>query len=121
MIKLAVCGYFHLSIVATGCPSERRPQKTVKVITGGSAVIQDETTESFAWFFNVLGVQHRHTGPRFGVSSERQLIIVILTSPGIEPTTSSFQVERSIQLSYASVSSHLKFSLVSLQDKGSAN
>ena len=71
------------------------------VVTGDSARIQDETTESSAWLFNVLGVQHRHTGPRFKVSSERQLVIVRLTSPGIEPTTSSFQVERSIQLSYA--------------------
>ena len=40
------------------------------VVTGYSARIQDETTESSAHFFNVLGVQHRHTGPRFKVSSE---------------------------------------------------
>ena len=45
--------------------------------TGDSARIQDETTENSAWFFNVLGVQHRHTGPRFNVSSERQLIILV--------------------------------------------
>ena len=48
-------GYFHLFIVATGCPSERRPQKTL-VVTGNSERIQDETTENSAWFFNVLGV-----------------------------------------------------------------
>ena len=53
-------GYFRLFIVATGCPSERRTQKTVIVVTGDSARIQDKTTESSAWFFNVLGVQHRH-------------------------------------------------------------
>ena len=34
-------------------------------------------------------------GPQFKVSSERQLIIVRLTIPGIEPTTANFQVERS--------------------------
>ena len=39
-------------------------------------------------------------GPRFKVSSERQLIFVKLTSIGIEPTTSNFQVEHSIQLNY---------------------
>ena len=41
-------------------------------------------------------------GPRFKVSSKRQLVFVRLTSPGTELTTSIFQVERSIQLSYAS-------------------
>ena len=46
---------------------------------------QDETTESCAWNFNVLGVQHRHTGPGFKVSSERQSVIFRLTSPGIDP------------------------------------
>ena len=46
---------FRLFIVATGCPSERRPQKTVSCY-GGSARIQEETTENSAWFFNVLGV-----------------------------------------------------------------
>ena len=63
-----------LFIIATGCPSEQRPQKTV-VITGDSARIQEETTENSAWFFNVLDVYHRHTGPWFKVSSERQLIV----------------------------------------------
>ena len=51
------------------------------------------TTESSAWFFNVLGVLHHHMGPGFKISSERQLVIVKMTSPGIEPTTSSFQVK----------------------------
>ena len=45
------------------------------VVTGDSARIQDETTEHSVWFFSVLGVEHRHTGPRFNVSSERLLII----------------------------------------------
>ena len=65
------------------------------VVTGYSARIQDKTTERPTWLFNVLGVLHRHTGPRFKVSSDRQLVIVRLTNPGIEHTTSSFQVERS--------------------------
>ena len=71
------------------------------VVTGDSARIQDETTDSSAWFSIVLRVLHRHTGPRFKVSSERELIIVRLTSPGIEPTTLSFQVKGSNRLSYA--------------------
>ena len=71
------------------------------IVTGGSARIQDEATERSAWFFNVLGVYHRHTRPRFKVSSEMQSVTVRLTSPGIEPTNSSFQVELSNQLSYA--------------------
>ena len=48
-------GHFRLFIVATGCPSERRPEKTVSFY-GDSARIQDETTENSTWFFNVLGV-----------------------------------------------------------------
>ena len=35
------------------------------VVTRNSARIQNETNEGSVWFFNVLGVQHRHTGPRF--------------------------------------------------------
>ena len=59
------------------------------VVTGNGAKVQDETTESSAWFFNALGVLHRDSGHRFKVSSERLLVNVRLTSPGIEPTTSS--------------------------------
>ena len=47
------------------------------VITEDSARIQDETTENSIWFFNVLGVKHRHMGPRFNVSSERQLVFLV--------------------------------------------
>ena len=47
------------------------------VVTGDSARIQDETNENSAWFCNMLGLKHRHTGPRFNVSSERQLIILV--------------------------------------------
>ena len=57
------------------------------VVKGDSARIQDETTENSAWFFNVLGVSHRHTGPWFNVSSERLLINFWLASQGLEPTT----------------------------------
>ena len=51
-------GYFHLSIVSTGCPSERRLTEDgyLVVVTGNSVRIQDGTTESSAWFFNLLGV-----------------------------------------------------------------
>ena len=56
------------------------------VVTGDSARIQDETTVNSAWFFNVLGVWHRHMGPRFNVSSERQLIFLI-GQPGIRTHT----------------------------------
>ena len=37
------------------------------VVTGDGTRIQDKTTESSAWFFNVLGVSHRHTGPWFNL------------------------------------------------------
>ena len=49
--------------------------RTRLFVMGDSARIQDETTENSAWFFNVLGVEHRHTGPWFNVSSKRQLVI----------------------------------------------
>ena len=63
--QIHLVDYFRLFIVATGCPSERRPQKTLSCYGVYIARIQDETTENSAWFFNVLGVLHRHTGPRF--------------------------------------------------------
>ena len=50
------------------------PRKRL-VVTGDSARIKDKITENSAWFFDVLGVLHRHAGRRFNVSSERQLII----------------------------------------------
>ena len=56
------------------------------VVTGDSARIQDETTENSAWFFNVLSVKHRHTGPQFNVSSERQLIVLV-GQPGTQTHT----------------------------------
>ena len=71
--SLFIC--FRLFITATGCPFKRRRL----VVKGDSARIQDETTENSAWFFNVLSVSHRHTGPRF---NERQLAIIGLTSLG---------------------------------------
>ena len=46
-------------------------------------------------------IVEENTGPQFKVSSEKQLVFVGLTSPGIEPTTPSFQVGCSIQPSYA--------------------
>ena len=66
--------YFRLFIIATGCPSEQCPQKTVSYYGVHSARI--------------------HTLPQFQVASETQLIIVRLNSLGNEPTTSSFHVER---------------------------
>ena len=50
--------YIRLFIVATGYPSERRPQKKVSCLGrggGNSARIQGETTDSSVWFFNVPG------------------------------------------------------------------
>ena len=54
------------------------------IITGDSARIQDGTTENSVWFFNVLGVQHRHMGPQFNISSERLLVIFKLAGWGPE-------------------------------------
>ena len=48
-------GYFRLLIVATVAHLSDAPRRRL-VVTGNSARIQDETTESSAWFFNVLGV-----------------------------------------------------------------
>ena len=42
----SVC--FCLHIVATGCPFERRPRKTVSCYAGDSVNMQDKTTESCA-------------------------------------------------------------------------
>ena len=83
---------FRLFIVATDWPSERRPKRGLVVI-GDSARIQDEITKNSFCFFNVLCVQQRHRGPGFKVSTGKPLVIIRLKSPGIEPTTSSFQVE----------------------------
>ena len=90
--KLTIFNCFRSFIISIGCPSQRRPKRQL-VVTGDSARIQDKTTESSAWFVSVLGVLHRHTGLRFNFSSERQLVIVRLNSPGIKTTSSSFQVE----------------------------
>ena len=72
-------GWLVISIYLSSLPVAHlsdAPRRRLAV-TGDSARIQDETTENSAWFFNVLGVYHRHTGPRFNVSSERQLIILV--------------------------------------------
>ena len=53
------------------------------VVMGDSSRIQDKTTEISTWFFNM--------GPWFKASSKRQLVIVRLTSLGIEPIASGFQ------------------------------
>ena len=73
-----------------GCPSERRHQKTVSCY-GDSARIQDQTTGSLTC--SVYSTMTRDLGSNFKVSSVRQIVLVRLTNPGIEPTTSSFQVE----------------------------
>ena len=46
------------------------------VVTGDNARSQDETTESLAWFLNVLSVSHRHMWPQFNVSSKKLLKIL---------------------------------------------
>ena len=45
------------------------------VVTGDIARIQDETPQSSAWFCNMLGIKRGQVGPRFRVSSERQLTL----------------------------------------------
>ena len=52
LIGLVISVYFSLLPVAHLSDTPRRQL----VVTGDSASIQDETTESFAWFSNVLGV-----------------------------------------------------------------
>ena len=76
-------GYFRLFIVSTDA------SRGQLVVTGDSARIQDETTQSSPWFFYVLGIQHRHTGPRFKVSFERQLVIFSWPAGVFEATTCS--------------------------------
>ena len=59
IIQIFEC--FRVFIVATGCTSKRRPPppsppphthtpRRRLIVTGDSARIKDETTESFAWF-----------------------------------------------------------------------
>ena len=82
-----------VSVYSTSLPVAHlsdAPRKRL-VVTGDISRIQDETNENSVWFFNVLDVKHFHKGHRFKVSSERQVIIVRLPSPGIEPTNSSFK------------------------------
>ena len=87
--RLFVC--LLISVYISSLPvahlSDARPRRQL-VVTGDSARIQDETTESFAWFFNVLGVYS--TGPPFNVSSERQLVFLV-GRPEFEPITFSDQ------------------------------
>ena len=76
------CLYMYISVYLSSIPvaNLRDAPRRRLVVTGDSARIQDETTENSACFFNGLGVQHRHTGTRFKVSSEGQSVIVKLTS-----------------------------------------
>ena len=67
-------GYFHLFIVATEAPRRRL------VVTGDSARIEEKTTESSTCFFNILGLKHRYTGPRFNVAFERQSVVLSWTA-----------------------------------------
>ena len=52
LVGLVISMYLSLLLVAqlSGAPGKRL------VVTWDSARIQEETTESFTWFFNVLGV-----------------------------------------------------------------
>ena len=79
VVWLLISVYLHVSSLPVAHLSDAPTRRLL--VTGDSARIQDETTESSAWFFNQIG----HTEPRCNVSTERQLIIR-LTSPGIEPT-----------------------------------
>ena len=50
----------------------------VNFCNGGECKIQDETHPTLRlFFFKMLGVKHSHTGPRFNVSSERLLVILV--------------------------------------------
>ena len=62
-LLLFVSVYLSLLPVAhlSGAPRRRL------VVTGDSARVQDETTESSTYLFNVLGVYQRHTGPQFSL------------------------------------------------------
>ena len=52
--KLVLFISVYLSSLPVAHPSDARRRQLV--VTGDSARIQDETTKSSAWFFNVLGV-----------------------------------------------------------------
>ena len=65
----------YLSSLATAHLNDTQRRRLV--VTVDSARIHDETTENSAWFFNVFGVYQRHTGPRFNVSSEILLAILV--------------------------------------------
>ena len=73
VLHLPVCSFYFLPFIyrhdglahlsyASSPPKERR-----LVVTGNSVRIEDENTESSAWFFHVLGVKHNHMGPRLTV------------------------------------------------------
>ena len=89
MYSLYLCHYCKLFIIFVYLLSlpvahlSDAPRRLL-VVTGNSARIQDEITKSSIWFFNVLDVYHCHMEPQFKVSSERHIIIVRLTSPGIK-------------------------------------
>ena len=57
---LAISVYLHVSSLPVAHLSDAPRRRLVD--TGDIARIQDETTENSAWFFNVLGAQHRHFG-----------------------------------------------------------
>ena len=67
MFGLVISGYLSSLPVAHLSDAPRRRL----VIIGD----QEEATQSSVWFFNLLGVYHRHTGPRFKVSPERPSVI----------------------------------------------
>ena len=57
--RLFICVYLSLLPVA----HLRAVARRWLVVTWDSERIQDETTESSAWFYNILSVQHHHKGP----------------------------------------------------------
>ena len=50
----------YLSFLPVAHPSDTHKRRLV--VTGDSARIQDETNESSAWFYNVLGTLHHYMG-----------------------------------------------------------
>ena len=90
-----------VSVYSTSLPVAHlsdAPRKRLAV-TGDIARIQDETNENSVWFFNVLDVKHIHKGPRFKVSSERQ---VIIGCPARESNPQTLVLSRALEpLSYS--------------------
>ena len=83
--RVFVCFNF----VATSCPSERLPQKTVL-----RGIVQECRTKLLIVLPGSLTCfEYSHVTQDLGLKSEGQLVLVRLVSPGVEPTTPSSQIK----------------------------